>query len=142
MLEGQGNIPDAEHADGSLWQDEAGEHEVGGGKEGDEHRGGVGAHGGGGHQHVPSGGSSVGIVISGCGRTHSVAELMTVPMKEMDAAATPPANSCPPTSILSLGVDMFYFYNQCCRVFPASDPLYVLESSSILTPILSESCKH
>ena len=65
MFEGQGNIPDVEHADGSLWQDEAGEHEVGGGEEGDEDRGGVGAHGGGGHQHVPSSGSSVGIVISG-----------------------------------------------------------------------------
>ena len=110
------NIPDVEHADGSLWQDEAGEHEVGGGEEGDEHRGGVRAHGGRGHQHVPSGAVaySVGIVISGCGRTHSVAELMTVPTKEMEAAATPPANSCPPTSILSLRVDMFCFYNQCC----------------------------
>ena len=52
---------------------------------------------------------SVGIVISGCGRTHSVAELMAVPTKEMEAAATPPANSCQPTSILSLGVDMLYF---------------------------------
>ena len=100
------NIPDIEHADGSLGQDEAGEHEVGGGEEGDEDRGGVGAHGGGGQQHVPSSASSVGIIISGCGRTHSVAELMTVPTKEMEAAATPPARSCPPTNILSLLVSM------------------------------------
>ena len=100
------NIPDIEHADGSLGQDEAGEHEVGGGEEGDEDRGGVGAHGGGGHQHVPRSGSILGITISGCGRTHSVAELMTVPTKEMEAAATPPAHSCPPTSILSLLVSM------------------------------------
>ena len=100
------NIPDIEHADGSLGQDEAGEHEVGGGEEGDEDRGGVGAHGGGGQQHVPSSGSILGITISGCGRTHSVAELMTVPTKEMEAAATPPAHSCPPTNILSLLVSM------------------------------------
>ena len=100
------NIPDIEHADGSLGQDEAGEHEVGGGEEGDEDRGGVGAHGGGGQQHVPSSASILGITISGCGRTHSVAELMAVPTKEMEAAATPPAHSCPPTSILSLLVSM------------------------------------
>ena len=92
------NIPDIEHADGSLGQDEAGEHEVGGGEEGDEDCGG--------QQHVPSSGSILGITISGCGRTRSVAELMAVPTKEMEAAATPPAHSCPPTSILSLLVSM------------------------------------
>ena len=92
------NIPDIEHADGSLGQDEAGEHEVGGGEEGDEDCGG--------QQHVPSSGSILGITISGCGRTRSVAELMAVPTKEMEAAATPPAHSCPPTNILSLLVSM------------------------------------